>query len=392
MTCYTAFEKGLDAGIAIGRKGDTILVERTASDSTIEVVSYNPETGDLRAGVFATAESAPTVYSLKKTGGRSGVSILMAVLANELWIKPDEERNSELAMQMQTLRTDLEDVPPDETAYSVRGVKICENIYRRIAMDPVAEHSILVVIPNSHNVPPMAPLSLRQGVYKPDTVLVGEFRVLKNNAVKKSNITNEDLPGMFAFSEREFSPSEQTLIPSIAPWYVVPEEVISVCQHAKATTKSSIPMRNFMMRGSAGVGKTEGARAMAAAFNLPYLSLTCSANTEIFDLLGQHLPDDGKEGSNEGEGISVHKPELPTLQDIQMNPASAYNKLTGIYDEDVSEADVYDKLLVVLAATARKEAQESGTQGQRFKYVETPLVRAMKYGYLIEVQERATRL
>ena len=50
-------------------------------------------------------------------------------------------------------------------------------------------------------------------------------------------------------------------------------------------------MRNFMMRGPAGTGKTEGAKAIAAGLGLPYVHLTCSANTEIYDLLGQMLPD-----------------------------------------------------------------------------------------------------
>ena len=43
--------------------------------------------------------------------------------------------------------------------------------------------------------------------------------------------------------------------------------------------------------GPAGTGKTEAAKAIAAGLGLPYLFYTCSANTEIFDLLGQMLPD-----------------------------------------------------------------------------------------------------
>lgn len=50
-------------------------------------------------------------------------------------------------------------------------------------------------------------------------------------------------------------------------------------------------MRNFLLRGPAGTGKTEGARAIAAGLNLPYMKYTCSAGTEIFDLVGQVFPD-----------------------------------------------------------------------------------------------------
>lgn len=76
-------------------------------------------------------------------------------------------------------------------------------------------------------------------------------------------------------------------------------------------------MRNFMLRGPAGTGKTEGAKAIAAGLHLPYRCITCSANTEIFDLLGQILPDvDEKQLSLVGE--------LPSFQDITLDPATAY--------------------------------------------------------------------
>ena len=85
-----------------------------------------------------------------------------------------------------------------------------------------------------------------------------------------------------------------------------------------------------MLRGPAGTGKTEGAKAIAAGLHLPYRCITCSANTEIFDLLGQILPDvDEKQLSLVGE--------LPSFQDITLDPATAYEKLTGTYDEKVSE-------------------------------------------------------
>ena len=37
-----------------------------------------------------------------------------------------------------------------------------------------------------------------------------------------------------------------------------------------------------------------GAQAIAAGLNLPYTLMTCSANTEITDLVGQFIPDTGK--------------------------------------------------------------------------------------------------
>ena len=78
--------------------------------------------------------------------------------------------------------------------------------------------------------------------------------------------------------------------------------------------------------------------------------------------------------------------EYPTLTDIQMDPPSAYKKLTGTYDEAVTDAEVYDKLLEVMAQDA-KELMADNASGQRFRYVETPLITAIRNGYLIEIQE-----
>ena len=97
-------------------------------------------------------------------------------------------------------------------------------------------------------------------------------------------------------------------------------------------------MRNFLLRGPAGTGKTEGAKAVASGLHLPYRCLTCSANTEVFDLLGQILPDvDGKRTALERQ--------YPSFQDIMLDPAGAYEKLTGTYDE-ISEDESTSSSLI----------------------------------------------
>ena len=41
--------------------------------------------------------------------------------------------------------------------------------------------------------------------------------------------------------------------------------------------------KNILVSAAAGSGKTEGAKAIAAGLNLPYMFLTCSADDEKFD-------------------------------------------------------------------------------------------------------------
>ena len=139
-------------------------------------------------------------------------------------------------------------------------------------------------------------------------------------------------------------------------------------------------MRNFLLRGPAGTGKTEAAKAIATGLGLPYLFYTCSANTEIFDLLGQMLPDT----ENTAEAASG---ELPSLMDIQMDPPSAYYKLTGQYEDSITEGEVYDKLIEVIGLQAKQSEKDRPQGGQHFRYVETPLIQAIRNGYVIEIQE-----
>lgn len=259
---------------------------------------------------------------------------------------------------------------------------LCDNLYRRIeGADTLPTSGIKLNIPATGNLAPLTPMNLNKKAYSPSSVLYGSFTILTGTPASPGvsvTMAANDFVNHFPLSKRTFSPQEQLLIPRIEDWYIIPPEVVTICKHAYQTTNSVQPMRNFMMRGPAGTGKTEGAKAIAAGLGIPYLYYTCSANTEIYDFLGQMLPDtDGK--------ANPYK-EYPTLMDIQMDPPSAYKKLTGIYDESVTDAEVYNKLLEVMEQDAKALASENST-GQRFRYVETPLINAIRNGYLIEIQE-----
>lgn len=78
--------------------------------------------------------------------------------------------------------------------------------------------------------------------------------------------------------------------------------------------------------------------------------------------------------------------ELPSFQDITLDPATAYEKLTGTYDEKVSENTVYEELIHHISEEM-KQKQTATSNSQQFRYVDTPLVEAIRNGYLVEIQE-----
>ena len=375
---------------AVGLAGDFVVAELEDYDGTIDVVVYDPSKGIFKASVFNEAGDGAigAPYILKKDK-KDGAALILALIGpsptNPEFMK-ELSNISKFAVDTRAYTEDTSEQP--SVSVSKAAVTLCDNIYSRVnRAEDIGDDGIKVVIPSTSNIRPISRISIQQGVYSPNNEILGEFRILTGGRTPSSDLSKslpKDITGKYAFSEREFNESEKVLIPTIPDWYVMPKSVIRICQHAKSTTESKMPMRNFMLRGPAGVGKTEAARATAAGFNLPYLTLTCSANTEIFDLLGQILPD--IEGMDSDNKSTPSDSTLPTFQDIQLDPGTAYFKLTGTYDEDITEEAVYEKLVEVLRS-GRDKNEETGSGGQKFKYVETPLVKAMKYGYVIEIQE-----
>ena len=366
---------------AVGTQNDMVIAEYPSHrPGETHTVVFNRKSGKFIASSFDGSGNMSN-YTLTENGN-SGAAMFFALMP--LFLE-DSEFSENYTTLLECRKDNYSDMQKAEDAAFV----LCDNVYRRIAHPSASDNSgIKLTIPNTGNIQPFTKLNLDSNVYSPTSVLMGSFEILKAGAAPalvSAYIKKEDFAGKYGLSERKFTSAESGLIPNLPDWYVIPQEVVTVCQHAKVTTASHQPMRNFMMRGPAGTGKTEGAKAIAAGLGLPYVHITCSANTEIFDLLGQMLPD--------MEDVPVENcvsGELPTFDDIRFDPPTAYEKLCGVYDEEITEDAVYEKLLEVIAQNTRKEQTESTPEKesrQRFRYVDTPFVQAMRHGYVVELQE-----
>lgn len=263
------------------------------------------------------------------------------------------------------------------------ALMLCDNVYRRVENSKqLGSAGVKVSIPTTGNISIITQLALDNGNYAPTGASYGEFTILQMNGTptaKATSFQKEDFVGKYTLSNRILTDRERAMVPNLPDWYIIPKEVVRVCEHAKITTASSQPMRNFLFRGEAGTGKTMGAQAIAAGLNLPYTLMTCSANTEITDLVGQFIPDTaGAQCNQQCEG------ELPKISDIIMHPPSVYKMLTGEYDEEKTEDDVLQKLIEIAVGNL---VEKEETPGQRIRYVDTPLVEAIRHGYVCELQE-----
>jgi midasin (ATPase involved in ribosome maturation) len=165
-------------------------------------------------------------------------------------------------------------------------------------------------------------------------------------------------------------------------------------------------MRNFLMRGPAGTGKTQGARAIAAGLHLPYMKYTCSASTEVFDFVGMVFPKTDTMTTGDAQldkeremimgmgGINYTNVakimNLPDLEDMDFDPCGVFQNLTGIVNEEVTSRDCMAVVMDMVAEKIKalsKPAEGEQSSGQTYTYVETDFIKALKNGYLLEIQE-----
>ena len=380
MELESASTSGMATIGAIGTQGADIIVAEYPSRRAGEIhtVVYNKLTGKFSVGIYTASAVTPQSYTVKEDKD-SGSAMFFALMPEAL---TDTEFASEYARLLDCKNDGYADLSKASDAANI----LCDNLYRRVDNAAnLGDAGIKLSIPNTGNMPPLSPLNLNKGVYSPDTVLFGEFKTVSPGSAPEASVAlvkHEDFVGKHSLSERKLSVTDSRLIPKLEDWYIIPPEVVRICQHAKMTTGSKQPMRNFMMRGEAGTGKTEGAKAIAAGFGLPYVHITCSANSEIMDFLGQILPEMGNDVSKSSVDM-----QLPSFEDICMDPATAYCLMTGEYDESITEGEVYDKLVETIAQTLKEPASAADSPKPSFRYVDTPLVNAIRYGYCCEIQE-----
>ena len=373
----SASEKGQSTeGLgAIGHQGSPFRISEYHSANKTDCVVFNPVTGKFNAAQVEDGTDTLKPYTVGPSNG-SGTGLLFCLM-------PILHQDEEFQRNFQEFLTHYDSGWTDMDGAFNCALILCDNMYRRIeSSKTLGSDGVKISIPTTGNISAITQMSMDSGNYAPTGATYGEFTIMQMSGTptaRAASFKREDFVGKYTLSTRILTDREKAMVPTLPDWYIIPKEVVRVCEHAKITTTSSQPMRNFLFRGDAGTGKTMGAQAIAAGLNLPYTLMTCSANTEITDLVGQFIPDtSGFQSEQQYEG------ELPKISDIIMHPPSVYKMLTGVYDEEKTEDDVLQKLIEIAVGNL---VEKEETPGQRIRYVDTPLVEAIRYGYVCELQE-----
>lgn len=361
---------------AIGHQDANYRIAEYPSSLSTDCVVFNPTNGKFIASRHQTALGSATPYTIGKSNG-SGAALLFCLM-------PTFETDNEFNERFIDFKSAMMAGWPDmDSAFEI-ALCLCDNIYRRIENAAnVGPAGIKLSIPTTGNISNLSQLALDNGSYAPTGIIYGQFSIftaIANGSRQAKVYEHDQFVDQYTLTPRCLSAREKAMVPTLPDWYIIPHEVVRICQHAKLTSAGSQPMRNFLFRGEAGTGKTMGAQAIAAGLGLPYTLMTCSANTEITDLIGQFIPDTS---SSYNRRPSFTDP-LPRVSDIVMHPPSIYMALTGEYDESKTEEDVLQELIKIAVENLERPENHSG---QQIRYVDTPLVEAIRNGYVCELQE-----
>lgn len=369
------------------------------------LVVYDSAKGSIMASVYDKGMETFENYVLN-SANRDGAAVMMALF-------PVLMTDEEFEENFNAYRDHYNNGFSDFTGATNTMAMLCDNAYRRIKDETCSAH-VKVNVDKSGNLMRVSQAQMDSGLFAPQTVVAGEFVIMAQTgpvtiAKATTLVEHEDFVGKYEFSKRSFNAVEQSLIPALPAWYIIPDEVVDICKHAQLTSGKPMQMRNFLLRGPAGTGKTMGAKAIAAGLNLPYMKYTCSAGTEIFDFVGMIFPDSDSGSTGDAQldvenavlksmgGVNYTNVSklmnLPDLDDMDYDPVGVYKALTGFEKADASTQDcmaiVLDKVTEKVRALSKRD-ENAKSSGQTYTYVETDFIKALKNGYVIEIQEPST--
>lgn len=363
IKAYAKGEKNIgNQGLATTSKGQIVAELETTSTNEYDLVVYNRNSGSLLASTLDLDSGISKQYTVGR-GKRMGTAIMFTILP--LLLEDSEFKSCYEDIKNDLLADDFASIS-NPTLFENSLHVMSDNAYRRI--NGSMSEKVPVVIPTTGNITQLKTLMVDNGTYSPDTVLVGEMRIFaekKKKVAKKTGSHDKEafLSDYVLNPTRVFTDEEKARMVSLPSYYQISDAAVKICKHIKATHGRANSMKNFLLRGPAGTGKTMDAKAIACALGLPYGLKTCSANDEIFDVIGQLIPSTGSD-------INI------SAEDVMFDTEGAYEALTGKKaPKGIDETEVLNLLI------------EKKTEAKGFRYVETDLLKAIKYGWVCEIQE-----
>lgn len=335
----------------------------------IRIFIYDPNKGSWRASVKKGETLSP--YPRIGENGASGKEMFLLLAYASMIQGPVYDQ--EFADSFQTFVKEKDKGFPDMELAMGCAFLCCDNLYRRLEnRDSLGTAGIPFHNDElaAGNVPVIPAARLKNSRYAVTRADYGTFQILKKKEeVKAFGTIGELKPGYarkFPLDDRE-----KALVPALPENYQVPAEVSEIVEAVLHT-----PMRVFMSAGESGTGKTTNAKMVAQLLGMPYYFFTCGEGTDETDLVSTMIPNIGRKENRPAV-------ELPTFEDMIMDPASALERVCGSYEEEIGQEEAFKRILSAMYQTGFQNGQ-----GEKdYMMVESSIVTACRRPSVIEIQE-----
>ena len=420
--------------LAIGTNSDfngseTVYVEYGLIEDETVLVSYNPVSGETKGCIHKESTGQYLSYEFdSKIKGLSlsydavplWMGIITTLMQNPAWIKeitPLKEYLSEIFNGHSPINSD--------EAYSTYALPICFYAGSTLLGNGVnyVDYQFNLKLDND-KLPIISKPFIEQKKVGPSKgkIITGNFKVFPVIDGSSSGVNEDGTIDIeqfkLTFTNNDFTEDEKMMIPDIPKDNVTPREAVIILNEMKDTwDKGDVnKITQILAEGDAGSGKSYTARLIAAVLKRPYISFSCSPNTDESDIKGMLLPvadtdedyiglteEDIKiiraaDEANDDEIISsvATLMNLPTAIEISCFPELSASMLYGDNCELPTEqqmfADVQTRVLSKLKELITKSKIENNKGTVRYKYIPSPIVTAIRNGYFLELQEPSCML
>lgn len=211
--------------------------------------------------------------------------------------------------------------------------------------------------------------------------LYGNVSFLQAKAINTAPSVNKVQKGKYLLNpNRKLTATEEALVPTMPDTFVCPPVVHTVCSDIFHSTKFQKPIRTVLLTGTSGTGKTTNARAIASELGVPIEVFTCNPDTDEFSTIGQMLPNTDKGGSADIVTL-CKKLNIPTFEDVENDFEGTFKELFG------KEATPYNAPSECYNEIAKRCCENNASVSSDFKFVKSPIIRALENGWVVEIQE-----